>query len=542
MNRSDTYDVVVVGAGHNGLVAAAYLARAGFSVVVAERNAEPGGAVASGELTAPGYLHDLYATNMNLFLGSPAFAELGSELAAHGLSFAGTSRPFASAFPGGKSLRVHQDRSKTRATIAAHDPSDAEGWDRLAALYDRFAPSLLDLYGTRLPSASMARWLAKTVRAHGARGLLELAQLVLRSTRALGDAYLSTPETKSMLAAWGMHLDFGPDTAMGALFPFLESFTDMDNGMSVVEGGASALPAALAAMVRAAGGEIRTSSPVREIKVENGRAVGAELEDGELLRARRGVIANLTPRPLLRLLPPGALPRAARRRLAAYSFGPGTMVVHAALRGSVPWEAGEGLHEFGYVHLGPYVEDMAQTYTEAMNGLLPASPLLVVGQTSAIDASRAPEGGSVLWIQVRMLPASIRADAGGEIEAREWSEAKRPYAERVLAKLEAYAPGLRERVIDWAVLAPDDLEAADPNLVGGDSVGGSHHLAQNALFRPAPGMSGYRLPVHGLHMVGAGTWPGAGVNAISGRLVALRLIRAGRRPAPLRRWTGRGSA
>jgi len=527
MSEQRSYDVVIVGAGHNGLVAAAYLARAGFEVLVAERGAEVGGAVASGEVTLPGYVHDLYATNMNLFLGSPAFAELGEELAAAGLSFATTDRPYASAFPDGGSLRVHQDRARTLAGIAAHDAADGDGWERLAAAYDRFAPSLFELYGTRLPSLAAGRWAAGAVRAHGRAGVAELSRLLLGTTRELGERYFRSDEAKAMVAAWGMHIDFGPDVAFGALFPFLESFADMDNGMSLVSGGAGGLPRALAAVARAAGAEIRTATAVTAILAEGGAASGVELAGGERVGARRAVIANLTPAPLTRLLPEGGAGDATRRALAGYLYGPGTMVVHAALNGPLPWAAGGELHRWGYVHLGPYVREMAQTYTDAVDGILPADPLLVVGQTSAVDPSRAPGEGQVVWIQVRMLPSEIRGDRLGEIEARDWATAKRPYAERVLAKLEAYAPGASERILEWTVLAPDDLEAANPNLVGGDSVGGSHRLSQNALFRPAPGLSGYRLPLQNLLMVGAGTWPGAGVNAISGRLVAQRLIEGG---------------
>ena len=509
------------------------MARAGFEVLVAERGEEVGGAVASGEVTLPGYVHDLYATNMNLFLGSPAFAELGEELAAAGLEFATTDRPYASAFPDGKTLRVYQDRARTREGIAAHDAADAEGWDRLAAAYDRFAPSLFELYGTRLPSLAAGRWAAGTVRAHGRAGTAELARLLLGTTRELGERYFHSDEAKAMIAAWGMHIDFGPDVAFGALFPFLESFADMDNGMSLVAGGAGGLPRALAAVARAAGAEIRTASPVSAILAADGVASGVELASGERVGARQAVIANLTPAPLARLLPDDGAGASTRRALAGYLYGPGTMVVHAALNGPLPWAAGGELHRWGYVHLGPYVSEMAQTYTDAANGVLPAEPLLVVGQTSAVDPSRAAGEGQVLWIQVRMLPSEIRGDRLGEIEARDWAAAKRPYAERVLAKLERYAPGARERILEWTVLAPDDLEAANPNLVGGDSVGGSHRLSQNALFRPAPGLSGYRLPLARLLMVGAGTWPGAGVNAISGRLVAQRLIEgnAGNRAA-----------
>lgn len=527
---SPRYDVVVIGAGHNGLVAAAYLARAGMSTLVLERNERVGGAVASGEITRPGFVHDLFATNQNLFLGSPAFAELGDDLARHGLRFATTDRPYSNVFPDGRSLRVHQDADRTRALLELHDAGDAAGWDRLLALYDRFAPVLFELYGTRMPSREVLRQLARARRSLGAEGLDELAQLVASSTRALGDDFFATPEAKALVASWGMHLDFGPDVAMGALFPFLELFTDMRNGMSVVEGGAGRLPEALAGIVREAGGEVRTSSPVRRVTVDDGRATAVDLVSGERVEASRAVVANLTPGVLFAgMVPPESLPDGFRRRVARYAYGPGTMMIHAALSDPLAWAAGEDLHEFGYVHVAPYVDDMARTYAEALAGLLPSSPTLVVGQTTAVDPSRAPAGGHVLWVQVRMVPSRIDGDAAGSIEARRWEDAKQPVAERVLDKLERYAPGTRDRLLDWTVLGPDDLERHNPNLVGGDSVGGSHHLSQNLLFRPVPGWSSYRTPVDRLWMVGAGTWPGAGVNAISGRLAAQMITRQSRR-------------
>jgi phytoene dehydrogenase-like protein len=499
-------------------------------VLVLERAERVGGAVVSDEVTRPGFVHDLFATNQNLFLGSPAFAELGDDLARHGLSFATTSRPYSNVFPDGHSLRVYQEAAPTRALLGRHDARDAAGWDRLYELYERFAPVLFELYGTRLPSAGAALGLARARRSLGAGGPSELAQLVMSSTRELGDAFFASPEAKAMIASWGMHLDFGPDVAMGALFPFLEVFADMQNGMSVIEGGASRLPEALAALVREAGGEVRTSAAVRRVSASGRRATGVELESGERLAARRAVVANLTPGVLFSgMVPPEVLPDGFRRRVERYAYGPGTVMVHAALSGPVPWAAGADLHEFGYVHVGPYVDDMARTYAEALAGLLPSSPMLVVGQTSAIDRSRAPAGGHVLWIQVRMAPSRIAGDAAGTIDARSWEQAKRPFAERVLDKLERYAPGTRERLLDWTVLGPDDLEGHNPNLVGGDSIGGSHHLAQNLLFRPVPGYSGYRTPVAQLYMIGAGTWPGAGVNAISGRLVAQMIVRGERR-------------
>ena len=169
---------------------------------------------------------------------------------------------------------------------------------------------------------------------------------------------------------------------------------------------------------------------------------------------------------------------------------------------------------------------MARTYREAMAGLLPAEPVLVVGQPTVYDPSRAPAGQHVLWLQVRVLPAEVRGDAAGELAAAAWSELKEAYADRALALLERHAPGIGARVLARHVMSPADLERDNPNLVGGDSLSGSHHLDQFFCFRPAFGHSRWRTSVKGLYMVGASTWPGAGTGAGSGFMLAKDLAGA----------------
>jgi phytoene dehydrogenase-like protein len=199
------------------------------------------------------------------------------------------------------------------------------------------------------------------------------------------------------------------------------------------------------------------------------------------------------------------------------------MMLHLALDDLPDWRAGEALRGFAYVHVAPDLEMMSRAYAEASAGLLPAEPALVVGQPSAIDASRAPPGKHVLWVQVRVLPAEIRGDSLGLIKAQNWDEAKEPYAERVLDILECYAPGLRARVLGRCVFSPLDLERENPNLIGGDNLSGSHHLDQNFFLRPVAGWSRYRTPVRNLYLCGASTWPGAGTGAGSGFLLAKML-------------------
>jgi phytoene dehydrogenase-like protein len=523
-NPASSYDAILIGAGHNALVCAAYLGRAGWRVVVLEQGERPGGTVSSAETTRPGFVHDLFATNMNLFLGSPVHAELGAELERHGLQYEASSEPFANVFPDGRALRVHQGVETTLAEFDRHDSRDADGWRRLDELYERLSPALFALYGSRLDARSLVDVCARHVPALGVAGTRELIRLLLSSTRELAEDYLKSPEAHALLACWGMHLDFAPDVAGGAMFPFLEAFTDMRTGMAVARGGASRLIDALVAYGAGHGVELRTSAEVTGVVVSAGRATGVELASGERLAARRVVIAGLAPPQLYgRLLAGVSLPERIRRAADAYRYGPGTLMLHLALSEPPRWTAGEDLARFAYVHIAPYVEDLAVTYTHACAGILPAEPMLVVGQSSAVDPTRAAEG-HVLWVQVRALPAQIRGDALDQIHARDWAQAAEPYADRVISKLERYAPGIGQLVLDRAILTPLDLERHDPNLGGGDSISGSMHLRQNFLFRPFPEVRDYETGVEGLLMLGAATWPGAGVNALSGYNVARKLL------------------
>jgi phytoene dehydrogenase-like protein len=532
---TNAYDAVVIGAGHNGLISAIRLADAGWRVLVLERADHAGGAIWSAELTQPGFVHDGHSTNHNLFLASPFYAAHAAELERHGLRYAVSSTPFANAFPDAGALRAYQDVERTAAGLGA---ADAAGWRELDALFERISPLLFELYAAPVPGtlaqARGALGLAGRF-ARRRRELPALAKLLASSSRELADTYLATPEAKAALACWGLHLDFGPDVAGGAMFAFLESFADQRAGMAIVEGGASRMVDALVAMLRARGGELRTSAEVTAIEARGGRAEAVVLAGGERIAAQRALIASVAPAALARLLRAGggeaAAPAKLRAQARGFQNGPGTMMIHLALDGPVPWRAGSDLADFAYVHVAPYLDDLARTYTAAMTGRLPAEPLLVVGQTSSVDPTRAPAGQHVLWVQVRALPARPSGDEAGELDVGDgsWDALGERYAARVLDKLESYAPGLRTLIRAQTVLTPADLERANPNLVGGDSLGGSMHLAQSFVLRPRT-----RTAVPGLWLTGTATWPGAGINALSGDHTASAVLadaRGPRRPA-----------
>jgi phytoene dehydrogenase-like protein len=518
------YDAIVIGAGVNGLAAALHLAARGWKVAVVERAEVAGGAVKTREITLPGFRHDLQAMNLSLFAGSPFFAAHRDRLLAQGLGFVGAEQCFASAFPDGSWLGVDKDLETTASRIAALNPADARRWRAMVEAFGRDAPHIFALLAAPMPSFAGARAVFDAWRARGTSWVADTARMLVSSPREWLDEQFDSDKLKAMMAIWGMHLDFSPDSAGGALFPYLESMANQCFGMALGQGGADTIIKAMVGAIKAAGGEVRLNAPVESVLCEGARAKGVVLRGGEKLEASRAVVANLNPRILFGDLCVTGSPSA--QRLARLRPGPSTMMIHLALSDLPQWSAGAQLRNFAYVHLAPSFAAMAKTYSEALDGLLPAEPGLVVGQPTAIDPSRAPAGKHVLWVQVRVLPAKIRGDASGLITATDWDQAKDAYADRVIALIERYAPGLSANILARAVLSPVDLERDNPNLVGGDSLSGSHHLDQNFMFRPAFGWSRYKTPVERLYMVGASTWPGAGTGAGSGFMLARMLAGA----------------
>jgi phytoene dehydrogenase-like protein len=526
--QNKKYDAVVVGAGINGLAAAVHLATKGWSVLLLEKSDMAGGAVKTRELTLPGFRHDLYAMNLSMFAGSPFFAEHQQLLVEHGLRLCPAERTFASAFPDGSLLGVERDLEATAGRIQALSAKDARRWRQLVAAFGADAPPLFQLLAAPMPSLALLRVLWRAWRDRGTAWIAGMVRLLTLSPRAWLDRHFENDQLKTTLAVWGMHLDFPPDMAGGALFPYLESMACQSAGIFIGQGGADTVIKAMLSAFRALGGDVLLETEASEILTQGGHAYGVLLADGRRMLARRSVIANLGPKVLYGTLLKSAN-ASARRQRERFRHGPGTMMIHLALDALPQWSAGAELQQYAYVHLAPSMEAMTAAYAEAVAGLLPRVPVIVVGQASAVDPSRAPPGKHVLWIQVRVLPATVSGDAAGEIAGTQWDNIKEAYADRVLALLETYAPGLSQNVLARVVLSPQDLERDNPNLVGGDSLGGSHHLDQNLLFRPAFGYSRYRTPVAGLYMVGASTWPGAGTGAGSGFLCAQLLARSQRK-------------
>lgn len=517
----DSADAVVIGSGPNGLVAAAMLARSGWSVTVLERDAVVGGAVRSDPLTRPGYIHDTCSAFYGLLHASPVFRELGLDQRVEWASF---STPVAAAVRPGEVGLLHADVDATVAELARVDKADGEAWRDLVSWWSRIGTRFLDTTLQPLPAATPG---LRLLRAARIRGILDLTKMMVAPVDAVARSMMRTDVGRALIAGGASHADVSVAAAgstPGALFLALVA---QSLNMPVPVGGAARLAEGLAAAVTDAGGSITTGADVVRVIVERGRAVGVETADGRSVSARRAVLADTGPPALFhRLVGDEHLPARFLDGLKKFRQGSGIFKLDVALDGPAPWGE-EGLAAAGVIHIVGDLDDMARATSEVSRNLLPIVPSLVVGQQSVADVTRAPAGGHTLWIETHVPSAPKGDGVGGDVTS--WAAAADMFRERVVDRLEAFAPGLHSRIVGAAVHTPPDLERLNPNLVGGDLAGGTMALDQQLVFRPVPGWFRYRTPIKRLYLCSASAHPGPGVHGMAGRNCARQVKSDGRR-------------
>jgi len=292
--------------------------------------------------------------------------------------------------------------------------------------------------------------------------------------------------------------------------------------MVLGEGGADTVINAMIKLINSNGGVIECNSEVTEIIHDGARAEAVKLADGKVINAKRCVIANVAPSALFKLTN-GFKKLDYSDGLKKFKHAPGTMMIHLSMNDLPDWTANGKLKDFAYIHIAPSLDQMAKTYQQATEGLLPDSPVIVIGQPTAVDVSRAPSEKHILWVQVRMVPGIIKGDGVNEIKDTKWENVKEFYADRVLNIIEDYAPKTKEKIITRRVVSPIELQNDNPNLVFGDQICGSHHLTQHFIYRPVRGYTDGKTPIRNLHLTGAAIWPGAGAGAGSGFLLGRKL-------------------
>ena len=463
-------DAIIVGSGPNGLAAAIELARAGKRVRVYEGNETIGGGARSAELTLPGFIHDVCSAVHPLAVSSPFFTRL--PLADYGLEFIESPAALAHPFTDGTAVLLKRSIEATSLQFAR----DAKQYHKLIEPFVSDWEKLSEdiLRPPRIPRHPLL--------------LARFGLKAIRSAEALISSNFKEPKTRALFAGMAAHSAISLDRLATASFGLVLGVLGHHAGWPIPRGGAQAISNALAAYLKELGGEILTGMPVRS------------LSD---LPGSRCVLFDITPRQLLQIAG-DKLPASFATKLKKYRYGPAVFKMDWALNGPVPWLAAE-CREAATVHLGGSFEEILESESAPWQNSVSRHPFLIACQPSLFDTSRAPEGKHTFWAYCH-VPHGSNEDVSNLIEDQ----------------IERFAPGFRKLVLARHVMTPQQLEAHNPNLVGGDINGGTQTLGQ--MFT-RPTISTYSLPLDGAYLCSSSTPPGGGVHGMCGYNAARTALR-----------------
>ncbi len=514
---SDTYDIVAVGSGHNGLVAAAYLAAAGKKVLVLERNAWFGGGVVTRELTIPGFRHDQHSVGHIFIQANPLIRndELGL-LSKYGLKYHNPAVPLISVFDDGSTISLYRDRQKNYEEIARISPRDAEAYLKFSEIAAHYLPMLLGtLYSAPVPMGAQFAMMDQSPEGRQIFATMmksswdiitewfEHDKIRLHFARMVGEN-LASPEEQ------------GSGISLFMFLGFMEKY-----GIGIPVGGSGALTDALIACIRDHGGEVRADVDVSRILTNGDRSTGVQTRDGQTFHAKDSVIGAIHPHLLRHFLSDTDVQPAVFDRAETTQTSPcACITIHAALNEKLSFKAGDHVDQAAFIELlKPGVKPFLRSFDDVRYGELPKLPLPALASPTNIDPTRAPAGKATLhaWSYV---PFKIGSHA-----PEYWDEIKEQYAEELLEVMSPYFNNLNsDLIIAKHVDSPLDMQRTSPSFMRGDLHGIAGHQHQLGAHRPTPELGRYKVPgLSNFYLVGPFQHPGGGVFG-AGRATAMSMF------------------
>lgn len=506
------YDFVVVGAGHNGLACAAYLARSGASVLVLERFDRVGGACHTEEVTLPGFKHNICSVVHTHIPSSPVYRDL--ELERHGVRYVYPEHLRGTIFPDHRSIVMYRERERMAAELARFSAHDAKTYQQLVADYGEFVEATVHplMYSPPLPPSVQSAELEKSPE-----GNLLLQWQMSTPVQLLNELF-DSDEVKVHFLTRLTVLGFAPDQFGLGWICLMRILT---GEAPICVGGSQQLAEGLRRALEAHGGKVRTGRAVKRVVLRGNRAIGVELADGEKIDVAKAVITNVEPKKsFLGMVGEEHLPESFVRRVRNYHTRARSLfVLHLALAEPPRYRASAGNppvnNAFSQEMFGADVMEQVRAYQEIALGRAPRKEMLQVCMPTLHDPSQAPPGKhtAVVW---QYAPYNL--DAGGP---EGWRALREEYAEHVLGLWRSYAPNMaRDKILAMKIQDPTDTERNNDNLVNGVDVVGDLSPDQLGYFRPFAGWSHYRSPIEGLYMCGGYCHPGGGVHAGAGHNAA----------------------